>query len=114
MFRYRSYRTARGIVAAVFLFGAIGAMAWARSQGPVERTPTEGEVLEVLKADVGSGAQRLVRLRLEDGREARVLVPGFAARVGLDVPLVVETYRKKERNAVFFDQEGWIDRTGAR
>lgn len=106
-----AYRLSRGLVAAIGLFAAIGLMAWARTHRPFESVPVRGTIQQVLDHEFQNEAAPTVKLQLEDGREALVIVPAFVARVGQDVPLIVDRMRKG-RDEIRFDHERWLDEAG--
>ena len=107
----RSYRLTRAIGTALALFAAIAMMWWAGRGGPPRRVNVVGTIEEVFKSPAAGDAARISRVRMEDGREARVIVPVFAVQVGREIPLVIEVYRDGDE-AVMFDAERWMESAG--
>jgi len=108
----RSYRFARAAGAAFFLFAGIVALWWMGRQGPPERVPASGVIEEVFDTGIVGDAHRLARVRLDDGREARVAIPTYALATGGSVPLLIEVYADGDE-AVLFDPEAWADADGS-
>ena len=105
---FRYYRLSRAIAAALVMFAAIGMMLWARANPPESVETVHGDVIEVLESGLVSGDHRMVMVRLEDGREARMTVPGFAAAPGTRLPLRVEEHEGGP-TYVTFDVEAFAD-----
>lgn len=106
---FRYYRLSRAIGAALVMFAGIGMMLWARANPPESVETVEAEVTEVLESGLVSGDQRMVRVRLQDGREARMTVPGFAAAPGTQLPVRVEEHEGGP-TYVTFDVEAFANR----
>jgi hypothetical protein len=102
---------ARGISATIFFLVLTILMLWARSHRPEDSIAARGTVLRVLDNGIQADTSPIVRLRLDDGREALVTVPIYVAREGLDVPLVLEPM-KDGPDLVRFDEARWLDNGG--
>jgi hypothetical protein len=107
----RAHRFARAVSAALFLFLMTAVLWWMRLHPP-DIGPSRGTITAVVGDDpLGEPARKLVTLRLQDGRDARILVPAALAREGTDLPVVVETHDGGE-GYVTFDLERWADEEG--
>jgi hypothetical protein len=104
----RGYRLGRALGAALALFTAIAAMWWAGRDGPPRRERALGTIEEVLPSELFADTQRLSRVRLADGRVARVVVPSYVVEVGRTIPLMIETHDGGD-DYVVFDVERWVD-----
>lgn len=109
----KGYRLGRAIWAAVTLIGATVWMAWARSHPPTSVGKATALVTEVLEGSPAGNSDRVVRIRLDDGRDARLLVPLYAATEGARVPLVVESHAGGD-TYLTFDLETWVDGAAGR
>lgn len=105
---FRYYRLARAGLAALCLFAATAVMSWARRDGPPIRESVTGTITEVIASGLATDQTRLVRVRLPDGRQGRVLVPVYAASAGGRVPLLLEG-SDGGGAYVAFDEARWLD-----
>ncbi|GJM44855.1 MAG: hypothetical protein DHS20C21_16970 [Gemmatimonadota bacterium] len=108
----RSYRLSRAGGAALALLAAIVMMWWAGRQGPPKREVTTGTIEQVFDSNLVGDTQRISKVLLSDGREARVTVPMYALRVGREIPLVIEVYRNGDE-IVMFDAQRWMESAGS-
>ncbi len=99
----------RGILVAIMLFSAIAWMSWVRAHPDTVIVHTTGEVLEVSTTGFGSDSTPVVRLRLEDGREVRLMVGMFVPEPGQVLPVVLESRGEGTDAHVRFDPEAWLD-----
>ena len=99
----------RGILAAAGLVVAIVWMSWARLHPASEIVRTTGEVLEVSTTGLASPTSPILRVRLQDGQEARVMLSTFLPEPGAVLPFVVESHGGRGETWVTFDEERWID-----
>ena len=107
----RNYRLARGLSALFFFLMMTILMLWGRSRRPDDVYATQGTVMRVLETEIQAETSPIVKLRLDDGREALVTVPLYVAREGEAVPLVVESMPGGP-DYVRFDETRWLDRAG--
>ncbi len=99
----------RGILAAILLFSAIAWMSWIRAHPSTVVEHTTGEVLDVSTAGLGTDSTPVVRVRLADGREVRVMVGMLIPTPGQVLPFVVESRGEGTDAYVAFDSEAWLD-----
>ena len=109
----RSYRLARALGAAIFLAVATGWLWWARSHPPTSRERTTATITKIVDMPLGADSDCVALIRLEDGREGRLLVPRYAASDSGRVPLYVESYANGD-TYLTFDVERWVDATAGR
>jgi len=109
----RSYRLSRAIGAGVSLLVALLWMTWARSHPPTSRERTVATITKIVDLPVGADTDCVALIRLDDGREGRLVVPRYAAVDGGRVPLVVESYADGDTFLVF-DVEKWVDGAAGR
>lgn len=109
----RSYRLARAIGAALFLLIGILWLSWARSHPPTSHDRVTATVTRIVDNPLGPDADCVALIRLDDGREGRVLMPRYAAAAGGRVPLVIEAYADGE-TYLTFDVDRWVDSASGR
>jgi hypothetical protein len=104
----RSYRLGRAVGAALFLLIALLWLSWARSHPPTSRDRTTATITKIVDLPIGADSDCVALIRLDDGRDGRLVVPRYAAVDGGRVPLIVETYPDGDTYLVF-DVEKWVD-----
>ena len=69
---------------------------------------TTATITKVVDNPLGSDSDCIALIRLDDGREGRIVVPRYAAVDGGRVPLVVERYEDGD-TYLAFDVDRWVD-----
>jgi len=109
----RSYRLARAIGAALVLLVGLLWLSWARSHPPTSRDRVTATITKIVENPLGSDTDCVALIRLDDGREGRILMPRYAAAAGGRVPLVVEAYADG-KTYLAFDVDRWVDSASGR
>lgn len=105
------YRLGRALAAGVGLLAGFLWLTWARNHPPTSRQRTTAVITKIVDLPLGSDTDCVALIRLEDGREGRLVVPRYAAADGGRVPLVVESYASGDTYLIF-DVEKWVDAAG--